>query len=59
MDPDIVVEQDPLQAMQGGDPLLERGVPELITLLHAAPPGQPPGPAAPDKTPGPPRVAAQ
>ncbi len=50
VDPDIVVEQDPIEVMQGRDPQLERGVEELLKLLPAAPTGLPERPAAPVKT---------
>jgi len=50
VDPDIVVEQDPLEVMQGRDPQLERGVQELMKLLPAAPAGLPHRTAPPVKT---------
>jgi tricorn protease len=48
--PDIVVEQDPIEVLQGHDPQLERGVVELMKLLPRAPAGLPERPAAPIKT---------
>jgi tricorn protease len=50
VDPDIVVEQDPLEVLQGRDPQLERGVQELMKLLPARPAGLPQRPAEPVKT---------
>jgi tricorn protease len=50
VDPDIVVEQDPVQVMQGGDPQLERGVEEILKQLPKTPGGLPPRPEAPIKT---------
>ncbi len=50
VDPDIVVEQDPIEVLRGRDPQLERGVQELMKLLPAAPRGLPQRPAAPIKT---------
>jgi len=50
VDPDIVVEQDPVEVMHGRDPQLERGVQELMRLLPVAPRGLPERPAAPIKT---------
>lgn len=50
VDPDIVVEQDPVKVLQGHDPQLERGVLELMKLLPATPAGLPRRPAAPIKT---------
>ncbi len=50
VDPDIVVEQDPVQVMQGHDPQLERAIQELMKLLPAEPRGLPPRPAPPVKT---------
>jgi tricorn protease len=50
VDPDIVIEQDPLEVLQGHDPQLERGVLELMKLLPAVPTGLPKRPAAPIKT---------
>jgi tricorn protease len=50
VDPDIVVEQDPIEVMKGRDPQLERGVEELMKRLPAAPTGLPERPAPPIKT---------
>jgi tricorn protease len=50
VDPDIVVEQDPLQVMDGHDPQLERGVQELLQRLPATPAGLPQQAAPPVKT---------
>ena len=50
VDPDIVVEQDPVEVMKGHDPQLERGVSELMKLLPAAPGGLPKRAAPPVKT---------
>jgi tricorn protease len=50
VDPDIVVEQDPVEVMQGHDPQLERGIEELMKLLPATPTGLPERPAPPIKT---------
>jgi tricorn protease len=50
VDPDIVVEQDPVAVLKGHDPQLERGVEELMKLLPAAPAGLPGRPAPPIKT---------
>jgi tricorn protease len=50
VDPDIVVEEDPMEVLQGHDPQLERGVAELMKLLPAQPSGLPSRPAAPVKT---------
>jgi tricorn protease len=50
VDPDIVVEEDPVEVLNGHDPQLERGVEELMKLLPAQPSGLPPRPAAPVKT---------
>jgi tricorn protease len=50
VDPDIVVEQDPLQVLKGHDPQLERGVAEIMKLLPAAPAGLPLRAPPPDKT---------
>jgi tricorn protease len=50
VDPDIVVDQDPVQVMKGRDPQLERGVQELMTRLPAAPAGLPGRAAPPVKT---------
>jgi tricorn protease len=50
VDPDIVVEQDPVEVMGGRDPQLERGVQELMKLLPAASAGLPHRAAPPVKT---------
>jgi tricorn protease len=50
VDPDIVVEQDPIQVMQGRDPQLERATLELMQRLPATPAGLAPRPAPPVKT---------
>ncbi len=50
VDPDIVVEQDPLAVMRGSDPQLERGIEELMKLLPPVPSGLPDRPAPPIKT---------
>jgi tricorn protease len=50
VDPDIVVEQDPVEVLKGHDPQLERGVSELMKLLPAAPAGLPRRAAPPVKT---------
>ncbi len=52
VDPDIVVEQDPVQVLKGHDPQLERGVEELMKRLPASPAGLPQRPAAPIKNRG-------
>jgi tricorn protease len=49
VDPDIVVEQDPLAVIQGHDPQLERGILVLMQQLPAIPGGLPERPAPPDK----------
>jgi tricorn protease len=50
VDPDIVVEQDPVAVLQGHDPQLERGVAELMRQLPTTPAGLPDRPASPIKT---------
>jgi tricorn protease len=50
VDPDIIVEQDPVEVLKGHDPQLERGVAELLKLLPATPAGLPPRAAPPVKT---------
>jgi tricorn protease len=56
VDPDIVVEQDPVEVLKGRDPQLERGVEELMKLLPAtgrrdrSPTGLAERPAPPIKT---------
>jgi tricorn protease len=57
VDPDIVVEQDPVAVIDGHDPQLERGVQELMQLLPPSPAGLPARPAAPIKTEAPPAEA--
>jgi tricorn protease len=54
VDPDIVVEQDPVAVLKGHDPQLERGVEELMKLLPGTPAGLPGRPAPPIKTQAPP-----
>jgi tricorn protease len=54
VDPDIVVDQDPVAVLKGHDPQLERGVEELMKLLPIAPAGLPGRPAPPIKTEAPP-----
>jgi tricorn protease len=55
VDPDIVVEQDPVDVLKGHDPQLERGVQELMKHLPAAPAGLPQRAAPPIKTGVPPK----
>jgi tricorn protease len=50
VDPDIVVEQDPVEVLKGRDPQLERGVQELMKLLPASPRALPRRDAQPVKT---------
>jgi tricorn protease len=50
VDPDIVVEQDPVEVLKGHDPQLERGIQELMKRLPATPAGLPPRAAPPVKT---------
>jgi tricorn protease len=50
VDPDIVVEEDPVEVLHGHDPQLERGVAELMKLLPAQPSGLPSRPPAPVKS---------
>jgi tricorn protease len=50
VDPDIVVEQDPVAVLKGHDPQLERGIQELLKLLPATPGGLPHRPASPVKS---------
>jgi tricorn protease len=50
VDPDIVVEEDPLNVLNGHDPQLERGIAELLKKLPSAPTGLAPRPADPIKT---------
>ena len=54
VDPDIVVDQDPVAVLKGHDPQLERGVQELMKLLPGQPAGLPGRPAPPIKTEAPP-----
>jgi tricorn protease len=50
VDPDIIVEQDPVEVLKGRDPQLERGVEELMKLLPATPTGLPHRSPPPVKT---------
>lgn len=50
VDPDIIVEQDPVEVLKGRDPQLERGVEELMKLLPATPAGLPHRSPPPVKT---------
>jgi len=50
VDPDIVVEQDPVAVLNGHDPQLERGIQELLKLLPATPGGLPRRPVSPIKS---------
>jgi tricorn protease len=50
VDPDIVVDEDPVAVSSGHDPQLERGIQELMKLLPATPQALPRRPAAPIKT---------
>ena len=50
VDPDIVVEQDPVAVSSGHDPQLERGIQELLKLLPATPGGLPRRPVSPIKS---------
>jgi tricorn protease len=50
VDPDIVVDQDPVAVMHGSDPQLERAIVELMKLLPAEPRGLPQRPPDPVKT---------
>jgi tricorn protease len=50
VDPDIVVEQDPVAVLKGHDPQLERGIQELMKLLPMTPGGLPHRPASPIKS---------
>jgi tricorn protease len=49
VDPDIVVEQDPVEVLKGHDPQLERGVAELMKLLPPSSRALPQRPAPPNK----------
>jgi len=50
VDPDIEVEQDPVAALKGHGPQLERGIQELLKLLPTSPGGLPHRPASPIKS---------
>ena len=50
VDPDIVVEQDPIEVMKQRDPQLERGVRELMQQLPPTPTGLPQRDQAPRKS---------
>ncbi len=50
VDPDIVIEQDPVEVLKGRDPQLERGVAELLQRLPRTPRGLPQRDAPPIKT---------
>jgi tricorn protease len=50
VDPDIVVEQDPVEVLKGHDPQLEHGVQELMKRLPVTPAGLPQRAAPPVKT---------
>jgi tricorn protease len=50
VDPDIVIEQDPVEVLKGRDPQLERGVQELMQRLPGTPRGLPQRDAPPIKT---------
>ncbi|NJD09195.1 MAG: peptidase S41 [Gemmatimonadetes bacterium] len=52
VDPDIVVEQDPIAVINGRDPQLERAVQEVLRQMAANPKKLPVRPAAPVKTKG-------
>jgi tricorn protease len=49
VDPDIVVDEDPVQVAEGHDPQLERAIEELLKVLSKNPGGLPPRPAPPVK----------
>jgi tricorn protease len=51
VDPDIVVENDPLSVIGGHDPQLDRGIAEIMKELKANPKVLPGRPADPDKAP--------
>jgi tricorn protease len=51
VDPDIVVENDPLSVISGRDPQLERGIAEVMKALEANPKKLPSRPPDPVKTP--------
>jgi tricorn protease len=50
VDPDIVVDEDPVQVAEGHDPQLERAIEELLRVLSKNPGGLPPRPAPPVKS---------
>jgi tricorn protease len=50
VDPDIDVQNDPKEVIEGKDPQLERAVAELMKKLNASPVKLPPKPAGPIKT---------
>ena len=50
VDPDIVVENDPVSVIGGHDPQLERAVEEVTKALATTKHGLPPRPDAPVKT---------
>jgi tricorn protease len=52
VDPDISVEEDPVEVLRGRDPQLERAIAELLRQLPATPAGLPGRPVAPVKTTG-------
>jgi tricorn protease len=49
VDPDVLVEQDPVQVAAGHDPQLERAIEELLKVLSKTPADLPPRPAPPVK----------
>jgi tricorn protease len=51
VDPDIVVENDPADVIEGRDAQLERGIAEIMKALNANPKKLPPRPPDPVKTP--------
>ena len=50
VDPDIEVENDPVQVIEGRDPQLERGVQEVLKMMYKEPVNLPPRPEDPVKT---------
>jgi tricorn protease len=50
VDPDIVVDEDPVQVAEGHDPQLERAIEELLKVLSTTPGGLPSRPAPPVKS---------
>lgn len=50
VDPDIVVEQDPVQMLKGKDPQLERGLKELLQKMEKEPRKTPKRPADPNRS---------